>query len=127
MGSDLAARPPEAAAPRFAAWALMDPMGAKLERLQVVKVWLEGDAQAEKVFDVRVAGAGGAAELAALWRDPGFDAAQLALYYLRVLEVPTPRWSTLLATQKGLPVPESVPATIRERAWSSPIWYRPGG
>lgn len=127
MGSDLAARPPEAAAPRFAAWALKDPKGAKLERVQVVKVWLEGDAQAEKVFDVRVAGAGGAAELSVLWQDPEFDAGKPALYYLRVLEVPTPRWSTLLATQKGLPVPESVPATIRERAWSSPIWYRPGG
>jgi len=127
MGSDLAARPPGVGAPRFAAWALKDPSGANLERVQVVKVWLEGDAQAEKVFDVRVAGAGGAAELSVLWQDPDFDAAQPALYYLRVLEVPTPRWSTLLATQKGLPVPESVPSTIRERAWSSPIWYRPGG
>jgi hypothetical protein len=56
-----------------------------------------------------------------------FDASEPAVYYLRALEAPSPRWSTLLAKQHGLPVPERVPDAIRERAWSSPIWYRPGG
>jgi len=127
MGRDLAPRPPGSEAPRLVAWALRDPEGAGLERLQIVKVWLDGDEAAEKVFDARVAAAGGAAELAVVWQDPDFDAAAPAVYYLRALEAPTPRWSTLLARQQGLPVPERVPGEIRERAWSSPIWYRPGG
>ncbi len=124
MGADLAPRPVEAVAPRFVAWALKDPSGADLARLQIVKVWLDGEEQREQVFDVRRAAGGGAAELAAVWQDPDFDAAKPAVYYLRALEVETPRWSTLLAEQQGMPVPPSVPRTIRERAWSSPIWYR---
>jgi hypothetical protein len=63
--------------------------------------------------------------LTALWRDPEFDIAKPAVYYARVLEVPTPRWSTLLAVKNHLPLSPYVPPTIQERAWSSPIWYSP--
>jgi len=118
----------------------------------MIKVWLDGGRSAERIFDLCLsdgrepdprtgqapplaAGKGkaadaaahtvGAAELAAIWRDPDFDPAEPALYYVRVLEVPTPRWSTLLATERGLPLPTGVPAEIQERAWSSPIWYTP--
>ena len=125
MGGDLPARPPEADAPTLVVQALQDPEGARLERLQLVKVWLAGDAYAERVFDVRVAPKGGAAELAAVWRDPEFDAARPALYYVRALEVPTPRWSTLVAERAGLEPPAGVAREIQERAWSSPIWYAP--
>ena len=152
MGGDLPPRPGGAAAPRFVVWALRDPRGANLERVQMIKVWLDGGRSAERIFDLCLsdgreadpktgqapplaAGKGkaadaaahtvGAAELAAIWRDPDFDPAEPALYYVRVLEVPTPRWSTLLATERGLPLPTGVPAEIQERAWSSPIWYTP--
>jgi hypothetical protein len=67
----------------------------------------------------------GAAELSAVWTDTGFDASQYAFYYVRVLEIPTPRWSTRDAAKLGVPIPEGLPATIQERAWSSPIWYSP--
>ena len=67
----------------------------------------------------------GAAELACVWSDPAFDPAQPSLYYVRVLEMPTPRWATLLAEERGLEPPASVPARIQERAWTSPIWYSP--
>jgi hypothetical protein len=127
MGGELRARPRGARAPVFLAQALQDPNGARLERLQIVKVWLAGERHAEQIHDVRVAGSGGAAELAALWRDPDFDSARPALYYLRALEVPTPRWSTRLAEQAGLAPPAGVAADIQERAWSSPIWYAPPG
>jgi len=65
----------------------------------------------------------GAPVLTALWRDPQFDAAKPAVYYARVLEIPTPRWSTLLAIRNHLPLSPYMAATIQERAWSSPIWY----
>jgi hypothetical protein len=64
-------------------------------------------------------------ELKAVWRDPEFDGRHLAAYYVRVLEIPTPRWSTLLAIEKGLPLPNEVAATVQQRGWSSPIWYTP--
>jgi hypothetical protein len=60
-----------------------------------------------------------------VWTDPAFDPNRLAAYYLRVLEIPTPRWSTLLAPQNDLPLPEGIDATEQQRAWSSPIWYTP--
>jgi hypothetical protein len=155
MGGDLPAadrRNPKNAAPRFAVWAVKDPDGANLDRAQVIKVWLDGGAYREKVFDVALsngrkvnpstgrtpalhssvdlktasyANTIGAAELATVWRDPEFDPRQPAVYYLRVIEIPTPRWSTLLAVKRGLPLPAGVPATIQERGWSSPIWYTP--
>jgi hypothetical protein len=67
----------------------------------------------------------GASQLRAVWTDPDFDAANSAAYYVRVLEIPTPRWSTYDAAKLGVAPPTAVPATIQERAWSSPIWYTP--
>lgn len=152
MGGDLPQRPGGAGAPRFLLWALKDPNGANLDRAQIVKVWLEGENRREQVFDVALGGAHrrdgatgrvlpvgntvdlrnatytnsiGAAELVAEWTDPDFEAGERAVYYLRVLEIPTPRWSTILAARHGLPLPKESPATLQERAWSSPIWYTP--
>jgi len=67
----------------------------------------------------------GSAELLGSWTDEGWDPEQHALYYARVLEIPTPRWSTVDAVRSGLPLLKNAPATIQERAWSSPIWYAP--
>jgi hypothetical protein len=153
MGADLPVRPANAAAPMLVLQAMKDPDGANLDRIQVVKVWLDGERAMERVFDVvasggrtinavsgRVKGAVGntvnlqngkyinsigAAMLSAVWRDPAFNADQAAVYYARVLEIPTPRWSTLLAIKNRLPLNTEVPATIQERGWSSPIWYTP--
>jgi hypothetical protein len=100
-----------------------DPEGAKLDRVQIVKGWTEGGVSRERIFDVAVAPPGGADELARLWTDPEFDPAAEAFYYARAIEVPTPRWSTLDARTLGIePLPDR-PREIRERAFSSPIWY----
>ena len=64
--------------------------------------------------------------LSAYWEDPDFDPAETAFYYVRVLQIPTPRWTTYDAARFGTPLPKSVPATIQERAYTSPIWYRGG-
>jgi hypothetical protein len=152
MGGDLAAAPKAGAAPRFAVQALKDPTGANLDRIQIVKVWLSGDGFKEKVFDAALSGGRkvdpktgkappvgdtvdlktgaydntiGAKMLSAVWRDPQFDPKTPAVYYARVLEVPTPRWSTLTAIANHLPIPKRAPPTIQERAWTSPIWYSP--
>jgi hypothetical protein len=151
MGSDLPARPANAAAPSFVVWALKDPNGANLDRVQIVKIWVEGGSQKEKVFDVafdknrkrdasgKLSPVGstvdlktatykntiGSVSLSTTWRDPEFKANQRAAYYVRVLEIPTPRWSTILAVKSGIAIPDTVAPTIQERAWSSPIWYTP--
>jgi hypothetical protein len=152
MGGDLPARPAGAKAPRFAIWAVKDPNAANLDRAQVVKVWLVGGQYQEKVFDVALSGGRkvdpktgkapevgntvdlktatyansiGATELRTVWQDPEFDPARPAVYYLRVLEIPTPRWSTIMAARTGVPLPADKQATIQERGWSSPIWYTP--
>lgn len=152
MGSHLPPKPAKAIAPQFLVWALKDPSGANLDRIQVIKVWLDDQQYRERVFDVtwsggrqldartgRLPGVGntvdlktatftnsiGATELWSVWEDPEFDSAVPAVYYLRVLEIPTPRWSTIQAVKGGLPLPEGVPATIQERGWSSPIWFTP--
>lgn len=151
MGSDLPARV-RRATPRFLLEAVKDPDGANLDRIQVIKVWLEGKDYKEKVFDVVLSGGRkddaktgrapavgntvdlktgaytntiGAPTLTAEWKDPEFDPAKPAVYYARVLEIPTPRWSTLLALKNDLPIPEDAPATLQERAWTSPVWYTP--
>ncbi|MCP4004308.1 MAG: DUF3604 domain-containing protein [bacterium] len=151
MGADLAAD--GGRAPRFWVWALADPMAAPLQRAQVIKGWEEGGKSHEKVFDVACSdglevdpathrcpdnGARvnladcsfdpdkGAMQLRTLWQDPEFRADQEAFYYVRVLENPTCRWSTWEAVRAGVEPRSDLPKTVIERAWSSPIWYRPG-
>ena len=151
MGGDLTARPDSAGAPRFILQAQKDPDGANLDRVQIIKIWLDGGASREKIYNValsdrrrpdaggRVRPVGdtvnlrtgafrnsiGSATLTGVWKDPEFNPKKPAVYYARVLEIPTPRWSTLLAIRTHLPIPKTVPATIQERAWTSPIWFTP--
>jgi hypothetical protein len=152
MGSDLAAAP-EGKTPAFLLRALRDPDGANLDRIQIIKGWLDAeDKLHERVFDVVVSdgreiGADGRCRkqvgntvnvekatytnaigdpyLQAFWEDPDFDPRQHAFYYVRVIEIPTPRWTTYDAKFFGVKRPEDVPASIQERAYTSPIWYTP--
>jgi hypothetical protein len=153
MGADLPARTTRSA-PSFLVYALRDPIGGNLDRIQIVKGWLDEDgATHEKVYDVawsgerepgsdgKVPAVGntvdaktasytntiGASELGTVWRDPDFDPNQRAFYYARVIEIPTPRWSTYDAFRFGIPIPEGAPASTQERAYTSPIWYTPDG
>ncbi len=150
MGGDLLANGDRA--PKLLLWASGDPESAGLQRLQVVKGWVDGGAAHEKIFDVACSDGGmpsgdpprcpdngatvdvsdcsisadlGAGELRTVFEDPGFDPGQRAVYYLRVLENPTCRWSTWDAIRAGVEPRPDLPPTIQERAWSSPIWYRP--
>jgi hypothetical protein len=151
MGSDLPARAEGATAPQLLIRAARDPDGANLDRIQVVKGWLGADgAHQEKIFEVawsgdravdpdtgklppvgstvNVAQASwdntiGSAELDVIWSDPEFDAATPAFYYVRVLEIPTPRWTTHDAHRVQVEAPQ--PQEIQERAISSPLWYAP--
>jgi len=151
MGGDLRVRPQDAKAPSFMVYSLRDPEGANLDRIQIVKGWLDDDGRThEKVYDVVWAGERaivdgklppvgntvdvananwinsiGAAELGTVWTDPDFDAKQKAFYYARVLEIPTPRWSTYDAFRFGVDLPEGIPTSTQERAYTSPIWYTP--
>ncbi len=150
MGSDIQAEGD--ASPEFFAWAVGDPRSARLQRLQVVKGWVEGAETFERVYDVACSdggvpdaqthrcpdnGAGvdlsdcsysqglGSGELKAVWSDPDFDPGQRAFYYVRTLENPTCRWSTWDALRTGVAPRPDFPTTIQERAWSSPIWFVP--
>lgn len=152
MGSYL--REKNAVLPSFMISATKDPEGANLDRVQVIKGWLDADGQLhEKVFDVVWSGTRlhdqatgklepvgntvdpskatylntiGSAELRTIWVDPDFDESEPAFYYLRVLEIPTPRWTLYDAVRYDIRHPESVPQTTQQRAYTSPIWYRPG-
>lgn len=159
MGSDLVARP-SGQMPSFLIAALRDPIGANLDRIQVVKGWLDAEGKTqERVYDVawsnsdpkgpdlrRIRSTGqldavgtsvdhetasytneiGAAELTTVWRDPDFDPAEPAFYYVRVLEIPTPRWTDYDAAAFGSEVPKEVRGILhQDRAYSSPIWYTP--
>jgi len=153
MGGDIPAKPQNAKAPSFVIWAIKDPNGANLDRAQIIKVWVKDGKQYEKVFDVALADGRkpdasgkvkpigstvdlktatytntiGDTELSTVWTDPQFDPKVPAVYYLRVIEIPTPRWSTILAVKNNLPISNQVAITIQERGWSSPIWYTPAG
>ena len=151
MGSDLPEAPSAGAEPRFLIWATRGPRSANLQKVQVVKGWADADGEThEQVFDAvcadglepdpetrRCADNGaavdlsdcsysaglGAGELSTTWTDPQFDPTLRAFYYVRVLENPTCRWTSWRALARGIPIPD--PAVIKERAWSSPIWYTP--
>ena len=142
MGTNLEGVP-DRDGPEFLLRALRDPDGPNLERLQVIKGWLDAKGrQRERVFDVALApGAGkssvntktalmgntlGAAELSAQWRDPTFKPNQPAFYYARVIEIPRARWTLVDAVHYGTPPAADAPKTIQDRAYSSPIWYSPG-
>jgi len=148
MGGDLLKR--KGTAPRFLAWALRDPRSAALQRVQIIKGWVDNGTPKEIVYDVAcsdglkvdpethrcpdngarvnladcsITADVGDSELKTLWTDPDFDAAQRAFYYVRVLENPTCRWSTWDAIRAGVKPRSDLKKTIQERAWSSPIWY----
>ncbi len=114
------------ASPTFLIRALKDPEGAMLERTQIVKGWLgdDGDLQ-EKVYDIEIASDDGVPAMDVFWRDPDFDPVQRSFYYVRLLQMPTKRWTTIDAERYGIAPPQGVPQWIQERAYSSPVWYRP--
>ncbi len=150
MGGDLPAA--KSKAPSFIVWAAKDPDGANLDRIQIVKGWAKNGQSFERIYDVawsgrraphpatgKVPAVGntvnlskgtyrntiGAAELKTVWTDPDFDPSLDAFYYARVLQIPTPRWTTVEAAKLHVVPPENVPLTVQDRAWSSPIWYTP--
>ena len=148
-----ARRPRRAKRPTFLVAAMKDAMSGNLDRIQIVKGWLDKSGQThEKIYDVvwsgdRKPGANGklppvgntvdvakatwkntigAPELATTWTDPEFDASQSAFYYARVIEIPTPRWTAYEALRFKVEMTPDVPMTTQERAYTSPIWYTPG-
>ena len=151
MGGDLPANATGKKAPSFMVYALRDPIGGNLDRIQIIKGWYDGKQQHEKVYDVAWSGDRkpgkdgkvppvgntvdaktaswtntiGASELGTVWSDPDFDPQQRAFYYARVLEIPTPRWSTYDAFRFGVPIPDGAPVATQDRAYTSPIWYTP--
>ncbi len=152
MGSELR-KAPKGTAPRFVIRALRDVDGANLDRIQLIKGWLDGKGESqERVYDVVVSdgrriGPDGRCKtpvgntvdvttatytntigeplMMGYWKDPDFDPQQRAFYYVRVLEIPTPRWTTYDAVFYGKALPRDVPAAEQERAYTSPIWYTP--
>jgi len=152
MGGDLTDAP-DGGAPRFMIRALRDPDGANLDRVQVIKGWVDaGGMSHERIYDVAVSdgrkiGADGRCKdkvgntvdiekatytnsigdalMGAYWQDPDFDPEMSAFYYVRVLEIPTPRWTTYDAAFFKVKRPEIVPATTQDRAYTSPVWYTP--
>ena len=134
--------------------AVRDADGADLDRVQIIKGWLDEDGEThEKISDLAVSdgrtigedgrcktpvgntvnveeatytNAIGSPYLTAFWKDPDFDPKQKAFYYIRVIEIPTPRWTTYDAKVFGVKIPEGAPTSIQDRAYTSPIWYTPG-
>jgi hypothetical protein len=151
MGGNMTPRP-EGASPTFLVAAMKDPMSGNLDRIQIVKGWLDAQGERrEKVYDVTWSGDRqpgsdgklppvgntvdvakaiwtntiGAPELIKVWTDPDFDADVPAVYYARVIEIPTPRWTAYEAARYGVQMASEVPMTTQERAYTSPIWYTP--
>lgn len=152
MGGDLT-NAPEEKAPTFMVYAVKDPISGNLDRIQIVKGWLdESDKTHERIYDVAVSDGRkidkngrcktpvgntvdaktanftntiGSSELGAVWTDPDFNPKDKAVYYARVIEIPTPRWSTIEAFRFGIDIPEGAPVSTQERAYTSPIWYTP--
>ena len=153
MGGDLPPAAEGKKAPAFMAYALRDPVGANLDRIQIIKGWLDKDGKTqERIYDVAVSGGRkidadgrcrtpvgntvdveaanwtntiGASELAAVWTDPDFDPKQSAFYYARVIEIPTPRWVLYDKLRFGTEIPKEAEIIGQERAYTSPIWYNP--
>ncbi len=151
MGSDLDYELSNIRAPKFIVWASKDAMSAKLERIQIIKGWYKNEELNEKVYDIALSNGrsptlhssapdlgdivdlstgevdpdAGDIELSTVWTDPDFDPNIRSFYYARVLEVKTPRYSLWDEIKHGVKYPDEVPKTIKERAWSSPIWYSP--
>jgi hypothetical protein len=152
MGGDLKTAAAADKSPTFLAAAMKDPEGGNLDRVQIVKGWVDASgARQEKVYDVVWSGdrkpdadgklpvvgntvdlstatytnSIGAAELSTQWKDPEFDAAVRAVYYARVIEIPTPRWTAYDAVRYKVKMPKNVPMITQERAYTSPIWYTP--
>jgi len=152
MGSDLPSNTAKARGPIFIVQALKDPNAANLDRIQIIKVSTRNGKSQEKIYDVVWAGERkpdpktgklpmigstvdlktatytnsiGAVSLIGTWTDPDFDPKAEATYYARLLEIPTPRWTTILAVKNNLPLNKKVQPVIVERAWTSPIWYTP--
>ncbi len=151
MGGDLT-RAPKGRAPTFLVAAMKDANGANLDRIQIVKGWLDGDGGLhEKVYDVAVSDARkiengkvkksvgttvdlstatytnsiGDVELATVWSDPDFDPSARSFYYARVIEIPTPRWTAFDEVRFGIKMAPEVTRVLQERAYTSPIWYTP--
>ena len=153
MGGDLS-KAPAGKRPVFMVYAMRDPDGPNLDRIQIIKGWLGKDGKTqERIFDVAVSGGRkigpdgrcktsvgstvdvanatytntiGAATLSAYWKDPAFDATQRAFYYVRVIQIPSPRWTAYDQKRYGIKMPDYVPMTVTDRAYTSPIWYTPG-
>jgi hypothetical protein len=153
MGATLT-QPPAGKSPTFLVAALKDPSGANLDRVQIIKGWMDGAGKLqEKVFDVAWSGKRkptakgklppvgntvdlktatwtntiGDPELITVWKDPSFDSRARAFYYVRVIEIPTPRWTAYDAVRFGVKMDPKVPMITQERAYTSPIWYTPAG
>jgi hypothetical protein len=151
MGGDLSAAP-AGKAPTFMFYSLRDPIGANLDRIQIIKGWLDTKGKThEQVYDVawsddrkpnadgKLPAVGntvdleaaswtntiGASELSTVWTDPDFDPQQKAFYYGRVIEIPTPRWVVYDKVRFGAHIPDEAKLIQQERAYTSPIWYTP--
>jgi hypothetical protein len=151
MGGDLT-KAPSGKSPSFLVAAMKDPLGGNIDRIQIIKGWLDKNGEThEEVYDVVWAGDRkldnngklppvgntvdvknatwtntiGAAELITVWKDPNFDPEESAFYYARVIEIPTPRWTAYDAKYFGVQMGADVPMTTQERAYTSPIWYTP--
>jgi hypothetical protein len=151
MGGDLSARKDDKA-PTFMVYSLRDPIGANLDRIQIIKGWLDANGKThERIYDVAWSGSRkpdkdgkippvgntvdiknatwinsiGASELGTVWTDPDFNPQERAFYYARVIEIPTPRWIVYDALRFGVEIPEGAETIHQERAYTSPIWYTP--